>query len=140
MRLGGAAGNGRIKDMGASNYKELLAHAGHQIAVVSYGPEHEHENDPANAAVECETCNEVLLDYDREPEESPEIQALLDKIEGHAERDDIVESMDDFVCDVVSKDASAINNSGVGEQLRYLMRSGVKLGELREAIGVDLGR
>lgn len=45
--------------MSANNYKELIDHVGHKIVCVTYG-----END--NVAIECETCNYVLIDYDKE--------------------------------------------------------------------------
>lgn len=47
--------------MGVHNYTELKAHVGHKFSCVSYG-------DDDNVAVECETCNCVLFDYDREDE------------------------------------------------------------------------
>lgn len=40
------------------NYEELKKHIGHSIAIVSYG-----DND--NIALECEDCNEVLMDFDK---------------------------------------------------------------------------
>ena len=52
-------------------FEELLAHVGHKIVCVAYGREHEYEGDPENVAVECETCGEVLLDFNR-PEEEQE--------------------------------------------------------------------
>lgn len=45
--------------MSVSSYQELLAHRGHKIVVVTYG-------DDDNVAVECETCCEVLLDFDKD--------------------------------------------------------------------------
>ena len=48
--------------LSAFNYKELKRHVGHDIVCVSYGNED-------NVAIECETCNEVLLDYDKEEDE-----------------------------------------------------------------------
>lgn len=51
--------------MSAFNYNELKRHIGHDIVCVSYGD----PNDPVNVAVECETCNEVLLDYDKEEDD-----------------------------------------------------------------------
>lgn len=51
--------------MSASNYAELLAHKGHKLEVVTYGI----ENDLANVAIECLTCNEVLIDFEAEEEE-----------------------------------------------------------------------
>ncbi len=44
--------------MSVLNYEELKAHRGHKIVVVTYGEQ--------NAAIECEDCNEVLLDFDKE--------------------------------------------------------------------------
>ena len=43
--------------MSASNFKELKQHIGHDIVCVGYGN--------CNVAIECETCCEVLLDYDK---------------------------------------------------------------------------
>ena len=51
--------------MGAHSFEDLKRHVGHEIHCVAYGPEHEYEGDLANVAVECETCNEVLMDFDR---------------------------------------------------------------------------
>ena len=44
--------------MSVTNYEELKAHEGHKVAVVTYRGE--------NVAIECEDCNEVLLDFDKE--------------------------------------------------------------------------
>jgi hypothetical protein len=52
--------------MSATNYDDLRRHIGHKIVCVCYGKEGE---DPDNVAVECEDCNEVLLDYDNGPGE-----------------------------------------------------------------------
>ena len=49
--------------MAIDNYHDLLAHAGHEIKCVTYAAENSTE--PANVAIECETCSCVLLDYDR---------------------------------------------------------------------------
>lgn len=48
--------------MSAFNYKELRRHVGHKIVCVEYA-------NGVNVAIECEDCNEVLLDYDRDEEE-----------------------------------------------------------------------
>lgn len=48
--------------MSATDYKDLKRHIGHKIVCVGYGE----KKNPVNVAVECETCYEVLLDYDRE--------------------------------------------------------------------------
>jgi hypothetical protein len=43
--------------MAAHDFKGLLNHAGHKIAVVWYG-----KKKPINVAIECEDCNLVLVD------------------------------------------------------------------------------
>lgn len=59
--------------MSVGNYKELKDHIGHQIVVVGYrNPNDKNkvidrltdEKDYENVAIECEDCNEVLLDFD----------------------------------------------------------------------------
>lgn len=47
--------------MSAHSFKDLRRHVGHEIECVVYGI----PADPLNVAVECETCFEVLLDFDR---------------------------------------------------------------------------
>ena len=50
--------------MAASCYEDLIQHVGHKIVCVSYG-----KRDPSeavNVAVECETCHEVITDFDRD--------------------------------------------------------------------------
>jgi hypothetical protein len=49
------------------NFEELLKHVGHDIVCVTYGIKGQ---EPANVAIECETCNEVLLDFDRPDREA----------------------------------------------------------------------
>ena len=48
-----------------SMYERLLSHVGHEVVVAYYGEMPE----PANVAIECETCHEVIVDQDREVEE-----------------------------------------------------------------------
>jgi hypothetical protein len=45
--------------MSAQSYDDLAEHYGHSISVAIYG-------DGMNVALECENCNEVLLDFDNE--------------------------------------------------------------------------
>lgn len=45
-----------------SKATELLNHQGHEIVIARY----EAEGEPVNVAIECETCYEVLVDYERE--------------------------------------------------------------------------
>ena len=49
--------------MSAFNYDELKRHVGHTITCVTYG-------EGQNVAIECEDCNEVLLDYDKDETEN----------------------------------------------------------------------
>ncbi len=51
--------------MGVSNFHDLFAHAGHNVEVVTYG----RDEKTVNVAIECTDCNEVLVDFDRFPEE-----------------------------------------------------------------------
>lgn len=39
-------------------WNKLKAHIGHDISIVSYG----NTDDPANICLECNDCNEVLID------------------------------------------------------------------------------
>lgn len=39
-------------------WNKLLQHRGHNVVIVSYGD----ANNPANVALECEDCHEVILD------------------------------------------------------------------------------
>lgn len=48
--------------MGVSNFKELKTHIGHKFSCVSYGSNKE----TWNVALECETCNCIIMDFDAE--------------------------------------------------------------------------
>ena len=48
--------------MGSYDFKDLERHLGHDIECVAYGS----EGVVWNVAVECTTCNEVILDFDKE--------------------------------------------------------------------------
>lgn len=50
--------------MGAHNFEDLKRHIGHKIVCVGYG-----FLDVVNVAIECETCNEVLMDFNMEEDE-----------------------------------------------------------------------
>lgn len=51
--------------MSASNIKELMAHAGHKLEVAWYGG----KADPVSATVECLTCHEVIVGFEKEEPE-----------------------------------------------------------------------
>ena len=57
--------------MSINSYNGLLAHRGHKIVVASYGP----YKNPENVAIECETCNEVLLDFNKPSEKKKKLEA-----------------------------------------------------------------
>lgn len=46
--------------MAAHSFDELKAHIGHSIVCVGYGVDGQ---EPDNVAIECETCNTVLMDF-----------------------------------------------------------------------------
>jgi hypothetical protein len=48
--------------MGVNSYDDLKRHVGHNVVVVTYGK----GKDIRNVACECEDCNEVLIDYDKD--------------------------------------------------------------------------
>lgn len=58
--------------MGAHSFEDLKWHIGHQIACVGYGRDKLH-----NAAIECETCNEVLVDFSQEIQRSPAYKTVI---------------------------------------------------------------
>jgi len=45
--------------MSIHNFNDLMRHVGHKITIATYGIVQ-----IANVAIECETCSEVLLDFD----------------------------------------------------------------------------
>lgn len=49
--------------MSVINFKELKRHIGHDIECVYYG---ESKEEAQNVAIECNDCNEVLMDFDNE--------------------------------------------------------------------------
>jgi len=51
-----------------NSYDDLIAHKGHKIVCVTYGPIAPADKciDVDNVSLECEDCNEVLLSYDKE--------------------------------------------------------------------------
>jgi hypothetical protein len=49
--------------MSVQNFDELYAHYGHEVVVARYTGR---DNNPLNVAIECNDCNEVLVDYDKE--------------------------------------------------------------------------
>ena len=52
-----------VLEMSATNFEELYKHYGHNVVVAQYT---EQDNEPVNVAIECNDCDEVLMDYDKE--------------------------------------------------------------------------
>ena len=55
--------------MSATNFDDLFEHLGHDVVVVAYSKDGSLE-DAHNVAIECITCYEILLDYDKEENET----------------------------------------------------------------------
>jgi hypothetical protein len=51
--------------MGAHSFDDLIEHVGHDLRCVTYG------SPVMNVAVECMDCHEVLVDFDKYPEDDP---------------------------------------------------------------------
>jgi hypothetical protein len=99
--------------MSASSYSDLACHKGHAIAVVIYGAD-------ASAAIECETCNVVLLGFERIPDASraADVTALV----ALAARHRIGElDLDEAVHDAAARQGCQANNGGVQGQIEYLI-------------------
>ena len=69
--------------MSATDYEDLSRHVGHSVEVVTYAE--------VNVAVECEECNEVLMDYDSEEANMAKatlenLSILIDEIKKARER------------------------------------------------------
>ena len=60
-----------------NGFEELLEHFGHKIVIVKYSPGIRNAHTglplypPCNVAIECETCECVLIDFDRPEEGTP---------------------------------------------------------------------
>ena len=53
--------------MTAVDFDDLIRHDGHDIKLTYFGLEGKREN-AVNVAIVCDTCEEVLFDYDKEEE------------------------------------------------------------------------
>lgn len=63
-----------------AGFEQLRAHIGHKVVVVGYVPTNDGyvptNEESVNVSLECETCGEVLLDYDA-PEDEDESEQQL---------------------------------------------------------------
>lgn len=64
-------------DLKVNNFKRLSHHVGHNIVCVMYGETNDTQA-LCNVAIECETCGEVLIDYDNPELEEPNTQPDID--------------------------------------------------------------
>ena len=97
----------------AASYDELASHVGHDIKVVIYGGDQ-------NAAVECETCATVLLNFDRLPDGTHPagLAALVALAERHRlGESDLAEHVLEAACEL----GASVNNQGISAQLKYLL-------------------
>lgn len=60
--------------MSVNNFKELLAHKGHRLAITTYSEDGKYIE---NVALECLRCNEVLMDFDNPMPREPFCQRLV---------------------------------------------------------------
>jgi hypothetical protein len=63
--------------MSVSGYKGLLHHVRHKVVCVTYQhPEDIGVLEPDNVALECKTCNEILIDFDK-PHDSGDYRDIV---------------------------------------------------------------
>jgi len=95
-------------------YRDLLQHSGHAVKCIVYGD----EKNPDGVALECDTCGCVLVSYDHPGEYEPtdlrvaEVSILIGPVQ---------EEVDELVHELVSMEASAINNGDTEGQARFLI-------------------
>jgi len=66
--------------MGLVSFDDLMSHYGHCIVVARYG---KHGKPPwFNVAIECEDCNEVLVDYESKQIKRPKDQRIVYECRG----------------------------------------------------------
>ncbi len=63
--------------MSVNSYEELRAHIGHSVEVVCYGKK---GFAPANVAIECMDCCEILMNFDRP---APELKKKKASVQRH---------------------------------------------------------
>jgi len=119
--------------MAVSSFEELRAHIGHEIVCVRYGD----EEDADNVAVECETCGEVLFDFDAP---DTRLEQLWEQVRKKAKDPAFqVDVLDELVHDIASKIGSAHNNEGPESQVRFLVDVGCfGVDQLADELEIDL--
>ena len=51
--------------MSVASFQDIMDHVGHDVVATFYGLEGKREN-AENATIECETCGEILVQYDKD--------------------------------------------------------------------------
>ena len=102
--------------MGAHSFEDLEAHIGHDIVCARYGDDEQ----TLNVAIECETCGEVLVDYDQP---DPRLQRLIDRIENDddGKRPERTWELDSMMQDATNQMRANINNMSIKNQVEYLI-------------------
>lgn len=112
------------------SYK-VVPHLDHAdcLEVVTYREKRSPEKPIDSITVECTTCGAILEELynaseDNTPplDDDPEMEALWARVEARFKDGDL----DDEVHELVSQQASAINNGGLREQFEYLYREAGK--------------
>lgn len=68
--------------MSVNSFDELISHQTHDINVTAYGPIN---GELLNAAIECNDCSEILIDFDRDPQPDERPQVYVSVSGGIAE-------------------------------------------------------
>ena len=112
--------------MAAHSFKEHRSHICHAIACVCYGDDER----AVNVAIECETCGEVLVDYDVPNPRLPRLIELVEK-KDEVDPDIQVDRLDEWVRDAI--------NQGAGEQVQLLVESAwMSVDKIAQNLDIDL--
>jgi hypothetical protein len=95
------------------NYRHLAGHHGHDLAVSIYGGD-------VSAALECETCNSILVAF----ENTPSQEAILAALVAFTRRLHIEpQHLASHLTAAAKQRAAAINEDGLDAQLTYLLET-----------------
>jgi len=97
--------------IGLRNYKHLAAHHGHDLSIVIYGGD-------ASAALECDTCQSILIAFENTPGPEASLAALVALTRRHR-----IESrhVAHRLASTFARQAAAVNDEGLHAQLAYLL-------------------
>jgi hypothetical protein len=97
--------------LGVRSYSHLAAHHGHDLGVSIYGGD-------ASAALECETCQSILLAFENIPGTQAHLAALLALTRRHRIE---ARHLTALVTSAATQQVDAVNAQGVRCQLAYLL-------------------